>query len=84
MGHCQHHVPPSPIFQPPELGIDPVPSARFFPQVARNDNRHRDLLTTNRLDLIPQNIFDLVQGFPSQRQVAKYPGCELADKASPN
>ena len=46
-----------------------VPTAAFFPDFCRLQNRHHDFLTACKVHLLADNIFNLFNNTPSQRQV---------------
>jgi len=57
-----------------------VVAPRFLPQLRRLHDGHQDLLAVDRVHLLANDLRDLAQHLPSQRQIRVDAGGELADE----
>ena len=59
VGHCQDHIALVLVVEARHFRTDLVPSSGFLPDVGRMDDGHRDLLPTDRVHLLAQDVLDL-------------------------
>ena len=81
VGHGQHQVALAAVAKACQGGVDLVPAARGLPQVGRMDHRQGQLLSADAVHLLAQDLLDLAQRAPAERQQGEDAGRYLAHVA---
>ena len=83
VGHREDHVAAVAVLEPAQLRADRLVAAARPPDVGRMDDRHLDLLATDRVLLLADDLLDTVVDALAERQQRVDPRSELADVARP-
>jgi hypothetical protein len=75
----EQHVSPAAVPKARHGLVDVVPAAGGLPELGRVDDRHVQLLASDPVHLLAQDLVDLAQRPPGEGEIREDAGCQLSD-----